>query len=67
MKLRHCNLETIIGKIDNVITHWSLRSLTPIGKILVVNSLLISQAIYKLTCLFSPKDDFFQTYLEENN
>ena len=45
------NLEKIILKVDTVSRLWYYRSLTLMGKILVVNTLIMSLFIYKLMVL----------------
>ena len=41
---------------------WSLRCLTVIGKILVVNTLLVSQFVHKLLCLYSPSEEVLNKF-----
>ena len=56
------NYDKMLNKIDDIINSWSHRSLTPIGKITVVNSLINSLIVHKLMALPSPNKDFFLTY-----
>ena len=57
------NYENSYKKIQNVLELWSLRGLTPIGKILVLNTLAASQLIYKMFALPTPNKGFFFTKL----
>ena len=54
-------LETI-QKICNICKIWSYRSLSLLGKILVVNTLVISLFIYRLQVLSSPSQDILKRY-----
>ena len=45
-----------------MVERWRYRSLTPVGKIQIINSLIASQTIYKLTCLPLPSLEFFEQY-----
>ena len=47
------NYQAIMQKLRGLCTCWSNRSLTLIGKVLVVNSLLVSQFFYKFLGLYS--------------
>ena len=55
------NTVKIKNKIQGVVEAWQNRSLSIIGKILVSNSLLISQAAYTLLYMYSPDKTFFDT------
>ena len=50
------NLTPVITKINNIIKVWSRRKLTLFGKIVVINTLISSQLVYKLSVLASPTD-----------
>lgn len=56
------NYDELLLKVENLFKIWNTRSLTPIGKILVVNTLCNSQFVYRLQCLPTPSRDFFDTY-----
>lgn len=56
------NYEDILQKIENLLLVWQSRSLTPIGKIQVVNTLCNSQFVYRLQCLPSPPRDLMSKY-----
>ena len=58
------NYLTLVEKIANIYNNWSVRTLTPIGKILVVNTLAISQMIYKLFVVVSPHEPLFKRLKE---
>ena len=53
------NISDITRKVEMLIQAWSTRSLIPLGKITVINSLLISQFVYKLMLVHSPGHEFF--------
>ena len=48
------NYESVIKKMNKILDQWSLRGLTVIGKILVSNTLAVSQLVYRLFCLPTP-------------
>ena len=54
------NFPSKLQKIKNILRTWSMRDLTPIGKIAVVKSLAISQLIYLLSVLPKPPDSFLK-------
>ena len=53
------NCDTICNKINATLASWKNRSLTLLGRIQVVNSLIISLGIYKLQVIANPKKDWF--------
>lgn len=53
-KMMELNYNTMFDKFNNVCMMWQGRSLTPIGKIQIVNSLMNSLLIYKIRALPSP-------------
>lgn len=56
------NYADIQAKIDSVLWLWSVRNLTPLGKIEVVNTLCNSQFVYRFQCLPSPPASMFENY-----
>ena len=50
------NILPLISKMENIIKMWSWRQLTLYGKITIINTLLLSQLIYRLTVLPSPSE-----------
>ena len=50
-KLMHCNLDSLLSKTRTTLNMWSKRSLSLYGKILIVNSLVASQYVYKMSVL----------------
>lgn len=50
------NYNNVLSKIRNICLMWQGRSLNPIGKIQVINSLINSILVYKLRVLPSPSD-----------
>ena len=61
-KTVNCNYEQILDKIENLSKIWGSRSLSIIGKIQIVNTLFVSQFIYKLQCLPSPNKNVIERY-----
>jgi hypothetical protein len=49
------NFNPCLEKIENILELWCLRKLTLKGKILVINTLIVSQLIYICTVLNTPK------------
>ena len=41
------NFQELYGKMEKVLNPWKARSMTWLGKIVIVNTLLASQAVYK--------------------
>jgi hypothetical protein len=56
------NFQNRIQKIKDILNMWILRKLTIIGKIQVVNTLIISQLLYAATVMHMPK-----VYIDEYN
>ena len=56
------NYEEILSKIQSVYDAWLNRALTLMGKIQVINSLIISKAIYRLQVLPNPNKAFYDKY-----
>ena len=50
------NVLPLISKMENIIKMWSWRQLTLYGKITIINTLLLSQLVYRLTVLPSPSE-----------
>ena len=55
------NVEPIITKINNLIKIWAKRRLTLYGKVSVINTLLASQLIYRLSVLPSPNQTIIKS------
>ena len=45
------NITDLMNKLDILVQSWKTRTLTPLGKIAVINSLMVSIFVYKLTYL----------------
>ena len=56
------NYKSKLEKIENIFKLWSYRSLSLVGKILVINTLAIAQMIYCLQCLPSPTKAILDKY-----
>lgn len=54
------NFEPLIKKIENIIKVWKQRQLTIYGKSLIIKTLLVSQLVYRLSVLPTPKSAYFQ-------
>ena len=54
------NFSTLLEKIKQVLCKWKSRTLTLLGRILVVNTLAMSLATLKLTVLPTPPESFFE-------
>ena len=55
------NIDPLIEKIKNIIKMWSWRKLTLYGKISIINALLSSQLIYRLSVLPTPQPDIMKS------
>ena len=55
------NFDNIIKKVEQIITTWQGRNLSIYGRIQICNTLLMSQAIYKLQVL-PPPPDFYERF-----
>ena len=49
------NFRERISKIENLAKQWCLRNLTLKGKVLVANTLFLSQRLYLGTCIYTPE------------
>ena len=56
------NYEDLLNKITGLIKQWQLRDLTLMGKIQVINSLVVSQFVYQMSVLPTPPEEYFQRY-----
>ena len=72
-EMTNINFENLIERSNQTLTSWANRSLSLFGKILIVNSLIISQYIYKMAVLpFIPGDilsrinDMIENFLWNN-
>ena len=52
------NYEPLLAKTKKVLENWQNRSLTLIGKVLVVNTLVMSLLSHAFLCTYSPVDKF---------
>ena len=59
-KLFDLNYNVQLQKLNNILNIWSQRGLTPIGKVLVIKSLAISQLTYLFSVLPNPPDSFLK-------
>ena len=53
------NYDTLSGKIDAILNAWHSRGLTPLGKITVINTLVVSQMVYYFMNMYNPVEQFF--------
>ena len=62
-KIMHkANFDDLLQRVDTILSSWLHRSLTLVGKIVVVNNLVNSLFVHKLLALPSPSDQFFRDY-----
>ena len=54
------NYSSIVDKIKNILAARKNKALSPIGKIMVINSMISSQCIYQFSALYSPSVQFFK-------
>ena len=54
------NFDPLIEKINKILNQWRRRSLTPLGKITVLKTLILSNFIHLFTTLPSPPDTFLR-------
>ena len=54
------NFENFRNKVAQICSSWSARTLTKIGKILVVNTLITSQFVYKFLHNYNPSRKFLE-------
>ena len=54
------NWETVVNKIDQHIKAWTKRNLSILGKIIVVKTFILSQAIYTMQSIGLPEDILVQ-------
>jgi hypothetical protein len=55
-KLIDNNFNKCLEKIENILKIWNLRKMTLKGKIIIINTMIISQMIYLCTVLYTPQD-----------
>ena len=59
-KMIETNYNKCITQVQNIIKHWNKRQLTPIGKIAVIKTFIISKFIHVFTSLPTPGDDIIK-------
>ena len=62
MTTRDYNLKKTIEKAEAILSVWEKRNLTLIGKIQVVNTLIIPLFIHRLSIIKTPDKKFYNTY-----
>ena len=55
------NYEPIVKKIVNICQIWGQRNLTLFGKVTIIKTLLVSNLVYRLSVLPSPKQDMLDS------
>ena len=60
----YLNYDCALVKMEGILNSWHNRILTPIGKIMVINTLISSMLVHKFMCLPSPNEAFFRKYKE---
>ena len=56
------NLEEAFDKLKVVCKMWYYRSLTLVGKVLIINTLMSSLFVYKFQCIANIPDSMFEAY-----
>ena len=56
------NYRPLLQKTRDTIMIWRYRTMTPLGRIQVVNSLVASLFVYRFLCLPSPSNSYFEEY-----
>ena len=56
------NYEAKLKKIENILKVWGSRSLSLVGKVMLVNTLVVSQLLYCLQILPAQKPNFMKKY-----
>ena len=56
-KMMELNYSKYIKQAESVIKHWNKRQLTPMGKVTVIKTFIMSKFIHIFTTLPTPKDD----------
>ena len=56
------NYSPLLQKVRDIIAMWRYRALTPLGRIKIINSSIISLVIYSLLCLPTQSDKFFADF-----
>ena len=56
------NYDSLLTKITNICKIWATRSLTLLGRIQIINTLVIPNLIYRLQVLPSPDKEFYKRY-----
>ena len=59
-KMLERNYEILLKKFKSVLTPWKSRVMTLMGKILIINTLMALQAVYKFLVLDTPDESFFK-------
>ena len=58
-QMHRLNFDRTIDKIKSILESWSLRQLSLIGKITLINSLIINQLTFQFAALPTPDEEFF--------
>ena len=56
------NYEILLNKVQSIIAKWEHRSMTILGKITIINSLIASLFVHKFMSIPSPKMTFFNDF-----
>ena len=55
------NYNELLSKIKSTLNPWKARSLTIMGKVVVINSLIMSKMVHRVLCVNSPDAKFLHT------
>ena len=56
----HANYKDRKTRIENILKVWSTRSLSLLGKVLIINTLVVSQLVYCFQCLPTPDNNYLR-------
>ena len=54
------NVNNLLNKIQKILSSWKHRNLTLIGKVIVINTLIMSQLVYFFCNTLIPDENFFE-------
>ena len=61
---QEANFSPLLQRIHDIITMWRYRTLSIIRKVQIVNSLIVSLVMFRLSCLPTPPSSFFDDYYQ---
>ena len=64
-EMSQINLEATLSKVRNICNVWSKRPISLLGKILVVNTIVVPNFVYRLSVTNTPSKEQFAMYKKE--